>query len=186
MMKNACQKFKKENGFYPENIFFFRDGVGEGQENLVLKNEIQMGAKKAFHDLKILDKTKMVVVVCIKTIHTKFFVALNEQETKNPEPGTIVDEGITALGKEQFFLVSPKDAFATVAPTKYNVILNETAYSLTEIENFTFRTTHLYYNYSGTIKVPHVCQMSHFAAAMGNVLKDNPAHQKVENLPYYE
>lgn len=32
--------FKKQNSIFPENIIFYRDGVGESQKQVVMKEEI--------------------------------------------------------------------------------------------------------------------------------------------------
>jgi len=87
---------------------------------------------------------------------------------KNPEPGTVVDREITT-GRD-FYLISQKTLQGTASPTHYfilayyskteagyiDAIPNETV--IKKIELLTYRLSYLYYNWTGSIKVPSPIQ----------------------------
>lgn len=61
-----------------------------------------------------------------------------------------------------FFLVSQLATQGCVTPTHFYVPLNESLdVSKDEIENLTYSLSYMYSNWSGSIKVPSVCQLGH-------------------------
>jgi len=93
-------------------------------------------------------------------------------EYGNPPPGTIVDNTITLPERYDFFLVAQqarKDQ--TVSPTAFNVLHDDIKKSPAEVQSLTFQQCHAYFNWSGTVAVPAVCQYAHKLAYLtGNAL----------------
>lgn len=58
-----------------------------------------------------------------------------------------------------FFIVSQHVRQGTVSPTHYIVIHDESGWSEDNIQQLTYKMTHLYYNWPGTIRVPAPCQV---------------------------
>ncbi|KAG8319563.1 Piwi-like protein 2 [Homalodisca vitripennis] len=79
---------------------------------------------------------------------------------ENPLPGSIVDHTITRRYLFDFFLVSQMVRQGTVTPTHYVVLHNTTTMDPDKIQRLTYKMCHLYYNWSGTIRVPAPCQVS--------------------------
>lgn len=63
-----------------------------------------------------------------------------------------------SLFSYDFFLISQDVRQGTVAPTSYNVIHDTSGWSADKIQLFTYKQTHLYYNWSGCVRVPAVVQ----------------------------
>ena len=49
----------------------------------------------------------------------------------------------------------------TVTPVSFNVIADESMVRAAQLQLFTYKLCHLYYNWQGTIRVPAVCQYAH-------------------------
>lgn len=86
-----------------------------------------------------------------------------------------------------FFLVSQSVRQGTVSPTSYNVIYDSNGLSPDKMQMLTYKQTHLYYNWSGTTRVPAVVQYSHkLAFLVGQYLHQAPSKGKgFENKLYF-
>ena len=60
-----------------------------------------------------------------------------------------------------FFLVSQSVRQGTVNPTSYNIIKDTSGLKPKHIQMLTYKLTHLYYNWPGTVRVPAPCQYAH-------------------------
>ncbi|XP_037033212.1 protein aubergine-like isoform X2 [Bradysia coprophila] len=174
-MVKALNCFKGQHNALPDRIVFYRDGVGEGQTNYVLEHEVKnmlerlndiyanAGAQLKFH-----------FVVVSKRINTRFF-----RGAVNPNPGTVVDDVVTLPERYDFFLNSQFVRNGTVSPTNYNVIYETPTSALTpdQMQRLSYKMTHLYYNWSGTLAIPAVCQYAHkLAFLVGNFIHQTPSH----------
>ena len=65
-----------------------------------------------------------------------------------------------------FFLVSQSVRQGTVNPTSYNIIKDTSGLKPKHIQALTYKLTHLYYNWPGTVRVPAPCQYAHKLAFM--------------------
>ena len=91
------------NSCLPDRIVVFRDGVGDGQMNIVEQFEVpQMISSFASfmsnNDPKTTYNPKLAVVVVQKRISTRIFMGGGPKGLANPSPGTIVDHTITRKG----------------------------------------------------------------------------------------
>lgn len=85
-----------------------------------------------------------------------------------------------------FFIVSPGHGPGTVAPTSYNVLFNNSGLQTDNIQRLTYKMTHMYFNWMGTLRVPAVCQLAHkLAFLIGQFLHRAPESQKLEKLLYF-
>lgn len=76
-----------------------------------------------------------------------------------------------------FFLVSQSVNQGTVSPTNYNVIHDNMGLPPDRLQQLTYKMTHLYYNWSGTTRVPAVCQYAHkLAFLVGQFIHQSPSN----------
>lgn len=158
-MVKALQQFREIHGKLPAKILFFRDGVGDGQLHQVFENEVAHLTKKLdeiYKNAGVAGGCPLAYIVVTKRINTRFF---SRQE--NPQPGTIVDDVITLPERYDFYLVSQSVRQGTVSPTSYNVIYDTMMLDADKIQMLAYKFCHLYYNWSGTTRVPAVCQYAH-------------------------
>ncbi len=171
MFMAALNKYREVNGCLPARIFVYRDGVGDGQLQHVFDHEVKM-MREALHDLD--PKPKLTFTVVSKRINTKFFKSSGKQHF-NPPSGTVVDDVVTLPERYDFFLISQSVRQGTVNPTSYNVIYDMNNLPPDRMQQFTYKLTHLYYNWCGTVRVPAVCQYAHkLAYLVGNTLHQRP------------
>ena len=64
-----------------------------------------------------------------------------------------MDDVVTLPERYDFFLISQSVRQGTVNPTSYNVIEDNSGLKPDHIQKLTYKLTHLYYNWSGTVRV---------------------------------
>ena len=101
IMEERLKVYQSKKRNLPSRIIIYRDGVSEGQFNLVVDEELPevIEAFKAFGNAKQPYRPKVTVVICGKRHHTRFFPTDSQfaDQNGNPRPGTVVDRGITAV-----------------------------------------------------------------------------------------
>jgi aubergine-like protein len=151
----SLKKYQEVNGFLPDKIFVFRDGVSDGQIPYVTDHEVAQ-LKSCFSNEYC---PSMSVIVVQKRISTRVFAQGPEHGIINPKPGAIVDTGVTSKDMFDFFIVSQHVSQGTVTPTHYVVAYDDTNYKPDYLQRLSYKMTHMYYNWSGTIRVPAPCQV---------------------------
>lgn len=171
MTLKAVQCYKSVHGSLPAKILIYRDGVGEGQFQFVVDHEL----KQVRDQLESVYKAegqelKMAFVVVTKRINTRLF-----NGAQNVPAGTVVDDVITMPERYDFYLVSQHVTQGTATPTNYNVIYDNCGLSPDRLQMLTHKLCHLYYNWTGTVRVPAVCQYAHkLSLLVGQYFHDQP------------
>jgi hypothetical protein len=126
----------RNQGKFPENIVVYRDGVSEGQYDTVIEKELPL-LKKACETIYPASDTKkglprMAIVIVGKRHNTRFYPT-NEGEAErsaNPQPGTIVDRGISESRHWDFYLQAHSALQGTARPAHYFTVWDEIFYPL--------------------------------------------------------
>ncbi|XP_054737592.1 protein aubergine-like [Anastrepha obliqua] len=159
-MGYALKAYQQEHGMLPKKILFYRDGVGDGQLHQVFNTEVKFLIERLNKMYSDYEKKPTICplafIVVSKRINTRYFI-----NGRNPPPGSVVDDVITLPERYDFFLVSQSVRQGTVSPTSYNVIYDTMGFDADKLQMLTYKMTHLYYNWSGTCRVPAVCQYAH-------------------------
>jgi aubergine len=98
-MEKALEIYKEECGSLPEKILFYRDGVGEGQVQYVLSQEVYpliSRLSKIYGN----EEPKIAYIIVNKRINTRVFSKFGDRYA-NPKPGTVIDRGITLPGRNE-------------------------------------------------------------------------------------
>jgi len=159
----AAKKFQEVSGLFPDRVFVYRDGVGDGQIPAVQEYEVpQMRTGLELATPPGNAVPKLAVVVVQKRIDTRMILKSGPQGFDNPKSGTVLDRGVTRVSYEQdFFLVSQHVTQGTVTPTHYIVCKDEVNLAADKMQRLTYRMTFLYYNWPGCVRVPAPCQYAH-------------------------
>ncbi|CAN7986806.1 unnamed protein product [Ixodes hexagonus] len=184
-LQDALRQYASDNnGAVPERIIFYRDGVSDGQIAQVREWEIDqiLVSLCALFPGK---EHKLAFVVVTKRISTRFFAVSGSGGYANPPPGTVVDTEVTRPERYDFFLVSQSVRQGTVAPTHYNVIYDTTGLKPDHMQRLSYKLTHLYYNWPGTIRVPAPCQYAHKLAFLAGQSLHTAPHPQLANTLYY-
>jgi len=177
-VKNSMLSFKEANGRFPARLIIFRDGVSESQRKTL--DEIEVKAfLRAFEDLQaqngLTPKPELIFICVNKRMTAKFFSGdtLHSGGLSNPDQGTVVSEEITT-GKD-FYLISQRTTQGSATPTHYFVLSHwnnvndeyvDCSAKISEdlmqkLQIFTYKLCYMYYNWSGSIKVPAPIQYAH-------------------------
>ncbi|XP_034237385.1 protein argonaute-2-like [Thrips palmi] len=161
--------YQKETNSLPEHIFFYRDGVSEGQFQQVLHDELR-AIQQACDSFKI--KSKITFLVVQKRHHTRFF-PMNPRDSHdrngNVPAGTIVDTDITHPTEIDFYLVSHASIQGVARPTKYHVLWDDAKMSENEIQMLTYSLCHLFTRCDRAVSYPAPTYYAHLAASRGRV-----------------
>lgn len=183
-MAKALEIYKETTGEYPEKIIFYRDGVGDGQIHSLFEQEVNPLLLK-LRSIYGNDEPKLAYIIVNKRTNTRMFKKTGERYD-NPKPGTVVDRVITLPDRDDFFLISQHVGQGTVSPTSYNIVFNNSGLNKDRLEILTYKFTHLYYNWSGTTRIPAVSQYAKKLAFMtSQSLTDAPVHKNLERTLYF-
>lgn len=124
----------RNSSLLPEQIFIYRDGVGESQYKAVLEEEysqIHLAIRDLYPDAA--SRPKVVIIVVGKRHHTRFYPEEKVPDTEgdatvqNCQPGTVVDKTVTSEQLWDFYLQPHQGLKGTVRPAHYVVIKNDIA-----------------------------------------------------------
>ena len=171
LFEEALKAYFKINKYLPDQIIFYRDGVGQGQILHIIKSEIPE-IKRAFLRINLNYFPKFCEILITKRINDRFFLRNQQGEFKNPISGTLVHKDVVFKEGFDFFLVSQKVTQGTCTPTHFQIISNETNLSLQDFTLLSFFLCFNYYNWPGAVKVPAVVQYAHkIAYFVGKYIK---------------
>nr|AZG02837.1 RNA-binding protein PiwiB [Platynereis dumerilii] len=183
-LTKALHQYHKRNHIMPERIIMFRDGVGDGALPVVAGHEVpQMEA--VFPSIQEGYQPNFAFIVVQKRINQRI-MAIQGRDYANPKPGTVVDSIITRKVWFDFFLVSQHVGQGTVSPTHFIVVHDKSGWSVDNLQRLSYKLTHLYYNWPGTVRVPAPCQYAHKLAYMvsQNLSGKDPAPEICDRLFY--
>lgn len=127
MMLGRLQRWQKDNkGNLPQNILIYRDGVSEGQYQMVLQEELKL-VRDATQAIYKTGQPRISVIVVTKRHNVRFFPTKNadQDRTSNPHAGTVVDRGVTRPIHWDFFLQAQSPLQGSARPAHYTVIHDE-------------------------------------------------------------
>ncbi|KAL3423771.1 RNA interference and gene silencing protein [Phlyctema vagabunda] len=122
---------KHNGGKLPDNILIYRDGVSEGQFQLLLQHELPLIRKACIQKYPATATKqgypKISIIVCGKRHNTRFYPTTKENADNNANcpTGTVVDRGVTEVRNWDFFLQAHTSLKGTARPCHYYVILDE-------------------------------------------------------------
>ena len=134
LLVSRLRLWQVKNQKYPDNILVYRDGVSEGQYNMVINEELpllQKACKENYPaDAQKRGLPKISIVVVGKRHHTRFYPTsdeLNKIDTRscNPVNGTVVDRGVTEARNWDFFLQAHTALQGTARPAHYYIVHDE-------------------------------------------------------------
>ncbi|KAJ4481136.1 argonaute-like protein [Lentinula aciculospora] len=149
MMVERLKVFSSRNGNrLPARVLVYRDGVSEGQFNTVVSEEMPaiQAAFRKFATPNAPYNPKLTIVICGKRHHTRFYPMdeKNADNNGNPKPGTVVDQGVTAVYNFDFFLQAHGSLQGTARPTHYYVVHDEIGFIADELQTLTNAVSYMF------------------------------------------
>lgn len=187
-LTTALKRFHRLNRFLPNKVIVYRDGVGDGQLEAVVKleigqivNSVDFYMRNEFGDEPV---PKLSYIIVQKRINTK--MSLRQfSKTSNPLPGSFIDHSITHPDYNDFYLVSQHVNQGTVSPTKYILLTEQGNLKLAHHQKLAYKMTHMYFNWCGTVRVPAPCQYAHKLAYLNGENVRQQVLESIEDKLYY-
>ncbi|KAL4925470.1 putative RNA interference and gene silencing protein (Qde2) [Aspergillus undulatus] len=161
---------KNHKGAYPENIVVYRDGVSEGQYNLVTEKELPLlkAACKATYPAPDTKKNlpRISIIIVGKRHHTRFYPTHQEDadRSNNPVNGTIADRGVTEARNWDFFLQAHTALKGTARPAHYYTVWDEIFVSQKNAADaLEAMTHHMCYLFGRATKAVSICPPAYYA-----------------------
>lgn len=124
MIMELLEEFFKENNTYPENLIIFRDGISEGQFEMIKQTEmplIEKGITKVGKTMSV----KITVIVTMKHHNTRFALTQcnidGRRPTWNVPSGTVVDNTIVEPKYKMFYLNSHFSPLVSTVTSVFNI-----------------------------------------------------------------
>jgi eukaryotic translation initiation factor 2C len=148
----------------PNKVIVYRDGVSEGQYRIVLESEYP-AFKKAFDKLYGAESKhpKISIIVVGKRHHTRFYPTKEEDtdgKTGNPQPGTVVDRGVTGEKLFDFFLLAHQGLQGTSKPAHYVVLKDDIKLGADQLQSLTHN---LCYTFARATRSVSICPPAYYA-----------------------
>ncbi|KAF2220482.1 Piwi domain-containing protein [Elsinoe ampelina] len=164
----------KNNNKLPTRIIVYRDGVSDGQFQLVLQHE-RTAINQAITAMYAgAPRPQMAIIVVTKRHHTRFYPTKREDmdtsgkdkktnvmmTTGNCKPGLVVDRGVTDPEVYDFFLQPHAGLQGTVKPARYVVLHDELKMGADGLQ----RMTHtLCYLFNRATRAVSLCPPAYYA-----------------------
>ncbi|KAI0404747.1 Piwi domain-containing protein [Xylaria palmicola] len=151
----------------PQHVYFFRDGVAEGQFRSVMDTEVN-GIRQAFRESNA-GNPKMTVIIATKRHHIRFFPKPNDQSTgdrnANPLPGTLVERDATHPHHFDFYLCSHVAIQGTARPVHYQVIHDDANVAPDQLQAMIYQQCYQYARSTTPVSLHPAVYYAHVAAA---------------------
>lgn len=124
-------KTKGKHTAFPENILIYRDGVSEGQYDMVYSQELpqlRTACEQVYPPADIKKGLpRFTIIICGKRHKTRFYPTAEKDCDKsgNTKPGTVVDRGVTEAWGWDFFLQAHAALKGTARPCHYYIVHDE-------------------------------------------------------------
>jgi aubergine-like protein len=151
-IEEAIQKYNEINKTYPKGIIIYRQGVSFQQKEF-LKNEV-------INIQKVCEKNKLLYeYILVNTKTTYKFFEKDKGGYKNPDGGLLVLSGVTNRDLFEFYIQPQQVTGGSATPSCFTVAYGNMDFPEI-IPKLTFDFCHLYSNWQGTVRVPHVLKLA--------------------------
>jgi aubergine-like protein len=147
-IEEAIAKYNEFNKHLPGGIIIYRQGVSFQQKEF-LEKEVQ-------NIQKVCDKNKILYeYILVNTKTTYKFFEYQKGGYVNPEGGLLVMSGVTNRNLFEFYIQPQKVTGGSATPSCFTVAYGNMDFPEI-IPKLTFDLCHLYSNWQGPVRVPHV------------------------------
>ena len=147
-IEEAIAKYNEFNKHLPGGIIIYRQGVSFQQKEF-LEKEVQ-------NIQKVCDKNKILYeYILVNTKTTYKFFEYQKEGYVNPEGGLLVLNGVTNRNLFEFYIQPQKVTGGSATPSCFTVAYGNLNFPEI-IPKLTFDLCHLYSNWQGPVRVPHV------------------------------
>lgn len=153
---------KNHGNGIPRHIFYFRDGVAEGQFAQVINQEILQIKNYIGPNLRGRPMPKFTVIIATKRHHIRFFPQRGDNNA-NPLPGTLVEKEVTHPFMLDFYLCSHVAIQGTARPVHYHVIMDEMGVPINELQRMIYHQCYSYARSTTPVSLHPAVYYAHLA-----------------------
>ncbi|KAL1899214.1 Protein argonaute [Sporothrix stenoceras] len=175
IFENALHKWCQTlNCKMPAHVFYFRDGVSEGQFQQVM--DFEVAHMKAIFQKRCGRVPKITVIVATKRHHVRFFPEQGAGDRNgNPLPGTLVEKEVTHPFHYDFYLCSHTAIQGTARPVHYHVIHDEVKMPTALLQKMIYQQCYQYARSTTPVSLHPAVYYAHLAGDRAR------AHENVES-----
>ncbi|KAI0814058.1 Piwi domain-containing protein [Xylaria sp. FL0064] len=150
----------------PQHVYYFRDGVAEGQFQGVIETEISE-IRRAFRECNA-GNPKITVIIATKRHHIRFFPRQGDSSTgdrnANPLPGTLVERDATHPHHFDFYLCSHVAIQGTARPVHYQVIYDDAGVKPDDLQMMIYQQCYQYARSTTPVSLHPAVYYAHVAS----------------------
>ncbi len=165
-------------GIAPKHVYYFRDGVSEGQFQDVIDQEVKE-LKRCFENQNK-PVPKFTVIIATKRHHIRMFPREKAygDRNMNPLPGTLVERDATHPFHWDFYLCSHVAIQGTARPVHYNIIHDELGVDVNLLYKMIYQQCYQYCRSTTPVSLHPAVYYSHLASQRARAHEDIAASQK--------
>ncbi|CZR64330.1 related to argonaute like post-transcriptional gene silencing protein QDE-2 [Phialocephala subalpina] len=152
----------------PQHIYYFRDGVSEGQYTHVINQEVKHMKECMIEKWPQMVNTRWTVAVCTKRHHIRFFPKDNDSQAgdrnANPLPGTLVEQDVTHPFEYDFYLNAHSAIQGTARPVHYHVLLDEAKVPVDAFQRMIYQFSYQYMRSTTPVSLFPAIYYAHLAS----------------------
>jgi eukaryotic translation initiation factor 2C len=163
-------------GAKPEHVFYFRDGVSEGEFAQVMEievKEIRRNIKETFGT-----DAKITVIIATKRHHVRFFPEKGDKNG-NPLPGTLVEREVTHPFHYDFYLCSHVAIQGTARPVHYHVLHDEIKMEPDELQKMIYHQCYAYQRATTPVSLHPAVYYAHIAGQRARAHEDQASSERM-------
>ncbi|TVY80632.1 Protein argonaute [Lachnellula suecica] len=155
-------------GALPQHIYYFRDGVSEGQYAHVLDQEVAHIKEFIASRYPQAAAIKFTITVCSKRHHIRFFPKEGDNmaadKNANSLPGTLVERDVTHPFEYDFYLSSHSAIQGTARPVHYHVLKDEAQTPPNEFQAMIYKHCYQYMRSTTPVSLFPAVYYAHLAS----------------------
>jgi aubergine-like protein len=189
----ALAAFSERNeGSLPSNIVVFRGSVQKADVESVgnLETEAVVLALKqtktqSSQGEPVFYTPGLVYVICTANVSARFYQPMGSNDLGSPQPGTVIDGGVSNNKFINFYMVNQHVARGTAIPSHYVVAFNNSNIETDQLQSLIFRLAHNYLNLPGAIRLPCPTQYARKLAHLVGSTILAPVHPRLRETLFY-
>ena len=150
----------------PQQVYYIRDGVSEGQFKQVMNEEV-VAIKKVLAEVAggRAFEGKLTVIIASKRHHIRAFPNGDAADRNgNPLPGCLIERDVTTPNEWDFFLYSHTALQGTSRPTHYTVLRDDHNHKPTELQNMIYEHCYQYMRSTTSVSLHPAVYYAHLAS----------------------
>ncbi|KAI0448637.1 Piwi domain-containing protein [Xylaria acuta] len=168
----------------PTHVYYFRDGVDEGQFQGVIETELNE-IRRIFRECNA-GNPKITAIIATKRHHIRFFPKPGDQATgdrnANPLPGTLVERDATHPHHFDFYLCSHVAIQGTARPVHYQVIYDDANVSPDKLQKMIYEQCYQYARSTTPVSLHPAVYYAHLTSIRAKSHENIHASQKENNI----